>query len=117
MIHIAAFEWPTRRIWSTRCAPAGSHLTAFPPGVLLESMGVMDGESLLRYLHCRYMGGDVKARVQRWGNSLAVRIPRAFADDLGLVDGAAVELTLEKARSRSVRHPRRPIGWWSCSTA
>ena len=38
----------------------------------------------------------MKARVQRWGNSLAVRIPRAFADDLGLVDGAAVELTLEE---------------------
>ena len=56
----------------------------------------MDGESLLRYLHCRYTGGDVKARVQRWGNSLAVRIPRAFADDLGLVDGAAVELTLDE---------------------
>ena len=38
----------------------------------------------------------MKARVQRWGNSLAVRIPRAFADDLGLVDGAPVELTLDE---------------------
>ena len=37
----------------------------------------------------------MKARVQRWGNSLAVRIPRAFADDLGLVGGAAVELSLD----------------------
>lgn len=37
----------------------------------------------------------MKARVQRWGNSLAVRIPRAFADDLGLVAGAAVELSLD----------------------
>ncbi|HOC42517.1 MAG TPA: AbrB/MazE/SpoVT family DNA-binding domain-containing protein [Thermoanaerobaculales bacterium] len=59
-------------------------------------MGGIDATSLLRYLHCRYIGGDVKARVQRWGNSLAVRIPKAFADDLGLADGAAVELTLDE---------------------
>ncbi len=32
--------------------------------------------------------------VQRWGNSLAVRIPRSFAAELGLGQGAAVELRL-----------------------
>jgi len=37
----------------------------------------------------------VKARVQRWGNSLALRIPRAFASELGLDPGSAVELALE----------------------
>lgn len=37
----------------------------------------------------------MKARVQRWGNSLAVRIPRAFASELGLDPGSAVEVTLE----------------------
>jgi antitoxin MazE len=59
-------------------------------------MGGMDAGAPMMYLHCRYIGGGVKARVQKWGNSLAVRIPRAFADDLGLVDGAAVELTLDE---------------------
>lgn len=58
-------------------------------------MGTWDAESLLMYLHCRYNGGNVKARVQRWGNSLAVRIPKPFAADLGLEEGAAVELTLD----------------------
>lgn len=46
------------------------------------------------YIHCRY-GGNVKARVQKWGNSLAVRIPKAFASDLGLEQEATVELELE----------------------
>ena len=37
----------------------------------------------------------MKARVQKWGNSLAVRIPKAFASDLGLEQEATVELELE----------------------
>lgn len=35
-----------------------------------------------------------KARVQKWGNSLGVRIPKAMADELALSDGADVELVL-----------------------
>lgn len=37
----------------------------------------------------------MKARVQRWGNSLALRIPKAFASELGLEPGSAVEVALE----------------------
>lgn len=36
----------------------------------------------------------MKAKIQRWGNSLAVRIPKAFAQEAGLEDGAPVELRL-----------------------
>jgi antitoxin MazE len=36
----------------------------------------------------------MKARVQKWGNSLALRIPRAFAEEAGLHANAAVELSL-----------------------
>jgi antitoxin MazE len=36
----------------------------------------------------------VETRVQRWGNSLAVRIPRAFARQAGLQENAPVMLTL-----------------------
>lgn len=36
----------------------------------------------------------MKIRVQRWGNSLAVRIPKAFAQEVGLVDGSPVELAV-----------------------
>lgn len=40
----------------------------------------------------------MKVRVQKWGNSLAVRIPRSFARETALEDGAEVELELENGR-------------------
>ena len=36
----------------------------------------------------------MKTRVQKWGNSLALRIPKSFADGAGLSPNAAVELSL-----------------------
>jgi antitoxin MazE len=37
----------------------------------------------------------MRTKVQKWGNSLAVRIPKPFADDLGVDQDAEVELSLE----------------------
>jgi antitoxin MazE len=36
----------------------------------------------------------MRRRVQQWGNSLAVRIPKAFAIDVGLFRNAEVELEI-----------------------
>lgn len=36
----------------------------------------------------------MKTRVQKWGNSLALRIPKTFAEEAGLHPNAAVELSL-----------------------
>jgi antitoxin MazE len=36
----------------------------------------------------------MKSRVQKWGNSLALRIPKSFAEEAGLRADAAVELSL-----------------------
>ncbi len=36
----------------------------------------------------------MKTRVQKWGNSLALRIPKAFAEEAGLHANASVELSL-----------------------
>ncbi len=36
----------------------------------------------------------MRTRVQRWGNSLAVRIPRSFAAELQLDHDSEVDLTL-----------------------
>ena len=36
----------------------------------------------------------MKAKVQRWGNSLAVRIPKSFAEEVGLEAGTAVDMRL-----------------------
>jgi antitoxin MazE len=40
----------------------------------------------------------MKTRIQRWGNSLALRIPKSFAIQAGLHDGAAVDLSLVRGR-------------------
>lgn len=37
----------------------------------------------------------MRTRLQKWGNSLAVRIPKAYATDLGLDQDSAIELALE----------------------
>lgn len=38
----------------------------------------------------------MKARVQKWGNSLAVRIPKVFAEEVGLADDSTIEMRLHK---------------------
>jgi antitoxin MazE len=40
----------------------------------------------------------MRLRVQKWGNSLALRIPAAFARETGIGSGAEVDLTLEDGR-------------------
>lgn len=40
----------------------------------------------------------MKTLVRKWGNSLAIRIPKAFAQAVGLELGGEVELSIEKGR-------------------
>lgn len=37
-------------------------------------------------------------KVQRWGNSLGLRIPRSFAAEAQVEDGATVDLSIENGR-------------------
>jgi antitoxin MazE len=46
------------------------------------------------YLHRRYLEVAMKSRIQKWGNSLALRIPKSFAVEAGLHANGAVELSL-----------------------
>jgi antitoxin MazE len=46
-------------------------------------------------------------RVARWGNSLAVRIPQALAEQARLEEGAEVEVTLERDGLAIRRRPPR----------
>ena len=36
----------------------------------------------------------MRARIQKWGNSLALRIPKPFAGEVGLEQDTAVEIAL-----------------------
>jgi antitoxin MazE len=40
----------------------------------------------------------MKVQVQKWGNSLALRIPKSFAVETNIEQGSTVEVTLEKDR-------------------
>lgn len=37
-------------------------------------------------------------KVQKWGNSMALRIPKAFADEMQITTETAVELTIEDGK-------------------
>lgn len=40
----------------------------------------------------------MKAQVQKWGNSLALRIPKSFAAESNIAEGSAVNLSLVEGR-------------------
>jgi antitoxin MazE len=40
----------------------------------------------------------MRTRVQKWGNSLALRIPKSFATEVGLCENLAVDLSVTKGR-------------------
>jgi antitoxin MazE len=40
----------------------------------------------------------MKTRVQKWGNSLALRIPKSFATEAGLQTNSSVELSLARGK-------------------
>ena len=45
----------------------------------------------------------MQTRVQKWGNSLAVRLPKAFADQTGIKNGSEIRLLVEDGKI--VLHP------------
>ncbi len=47
------------------------------------------------YRLCRY---TMKTQIQKWGNSLAVRIPRSFAHESRISQGSTVEVLVEEGR-------------------
>ncbi len=49
----------------------------------------------------------MKAKIQKWGNSLAVRIPRPFAMEIGIEENSSVEIYLQKGNI--VLHPKKKL--------
>jgi len=40
----------------------------------------------------------MRTRVQKWGNSLALRIPKSFAAEIGLAENLAVDMSVTEGR-------------------
>jgi antitoxin MazE len=51
----------------------------------------------------------MKVKVAKWGNSLAVRLPKRLADELGLAPGKAVNLEKDGTRLSIETAPGRTI--------
>jgi antitoxin MazE len=49
----------------------------------------------------------MRTRIQKWGNSLAVRIPKPFADGAGFQQSTEVEVSLEEGELRVASVRRR----------
>lgn len=47
----------------------------------------------------------MQTRIQKWGNSLAVRIPKAFVKEAHVAYGTAVDLTVDEGKIVIVPHP------------
>lgn len=51
----------------------------------------------------------MQSRIQKWGNSLALRIPKPFAREIGLSRGAPVDMLLEDGRLIVTPAPKPPV--------
>jgi antitoxin MazE len=49
----------------------------------------------------------MRTQIQMWGNSLAVRIPKAFAADLGFERNGTIEMSLEDGSLVLRRYDRK----------
>jgi virulence-associated protein VagC len=60
---------------------------------------MLDGMFAELYLHCRYTEVlFMHVRVQKWGNSLAVRIPKPLAEDAEVKEGTVLNLAVSKGK-------------------
>ena len=64
--------------------------------VVAESVSPLAIDWTRLCLLCRYIVEEVliRTRVQRWGNRLAIRIPKTFAGEAGLEENTPVHLSL-----------------------
>jgi antitoxin MazE len=65
--------------------------------------------ALLRCIFFVDTGVVMQTRVQKWGNSLALRIPKSFAAEAGFKADAAVELSLVKGKLVVQRVDPQPL--------
>lgn len=51
----------------------------------------------------------MKTRVQKWGNSLGVRIPKSFAAEIGIDRNSSIQMMIEEGAIMIV--PEREAAW------
>ena len=51
----------------------------------------------------------MRTRVRKWGNSLALRIPKSFAIEVGLCENLAVDLSVREGKLVVQPHSEEPL--------
>jgi antitoxin MazE len=54
---------------------------------------LVDGRPFGMYIHC-ISGGRMVTKIQKWGNSLGLRIPKSFAAEAKVEDGSTVDISV-----------------------
>ncbi len=68
------------------------------------------------YIHCRYtidhVATSMHTKVRKWGNSLGLRIPKSFADEVSVEDGSTVDISVAAGQLvvRAVRPRKHELG-------
>lgn len=91
MAAVARVGFATRRWLSDKCRSAAGVLGKHPISVSEMGGGSPQWPRVVYSGYSRGMG--MQTKVQKWGNSLGVRIPRGLAEEVGLGAGTEVSLT------------------------
>ena len=88
--------------------PGGRAARARWKPLRLAQPEAMDRVDFLMYTQCIASGTHMKTRVQKWGNSLGLRIPKSFAEEIGVEPGSEVDLSVQDGEliARPRRRPR-----------
>jgi antitoxin MazE len=74
-------------------------MNSFPQDSLLRLHWKASGSILDPwYTLCRHSEKRMRTRIQKWGNSLALRIPRPFAEESNLNENSAVDVTVRNGK-------------------
>jgi len=62
----------------------------------MPSNVLVDAATLRVYTQCISTEGSVRTKIQKWGNSLGLRIPRSLAEEAGVEAGSEVDLSIRR---------------------
>jgi antitoxin MazE len=62
----------------------------------MDSDVLVDASTLRPYTQCISTEDSVRTKIQKWGNSLGLRIPRSLAEEAGVAVGSEVDLSVRR---------------------
>jgi antitoxin MazE len=77
--------------------------------VVVEGRGFLTAPMRRRILIVDTREVLMRTRVQKWGNSLALRIPKSFAAEIGLAENLAVDMSVTEGRLVVQRPSEEPL--------